>query len=102
MSHCPGFPCFDSPGRRRATPGSMGPRFRLAAAIGTWVMPIFLAMVSAPSALAQEPSDAVLRVATRIVPPLVVEQNGTLAGFSIDLWTSIAERLKVKTTYRID
>jgi len=30
-----------------------------------------------------------------------MEQNGTLTGFSIDLWNAIAARLKVKTSYRI-
>ena len=42
-----------------------------------------------------------LRVATRVVPPLVVDQSGMLSGFSIDLWNSIADRLKAKTDYRI-
>ena len=30
-----------------------------------------------------------------------MEQNGTLTGFSIDLWNAIATRLKVKTSYQI-
>ena len=29
-----------------------------------------------------------------VAPPMVVEQNGTLTGFSIDLWNAIAARLK--------
>jgi polar amino acid transport system substrate-binding protein len=41
-----------------------------------------------------------LRVATRILPPLVVDQQGQLSGFSIDLWNKIAERLQVKTSYQ--
>jgi polar amino acid transport system substrate-binding protein len=49
----------------------------------------------------QELTAIPLRVATRVVPPLVVEQNGALSGFSIDLWNSIADRLKAKTSYRI-
>ena len=53
------------------------------------------------SALAQEPSAATLRVATRVVPPLVVDQSGMLGGFSIDLWNSIADRLKAKANYQI-
>ena len=32
---------------------------------------------------------------------MVVEQNGSLTGFSIDLWNAIATRLKVKTSYQI-
>ncbi len=42
-----------------------------------------------------------LRVATFIAPPSVMEQNGTLTGFSVDLWNAIAARLKVKTNYQI-
>jgi polar amino acid transport system substrate-binding protein len=30
-----------------------------------------------------------------------MEQNGTLTGFSVDLWNAIAARLKVKTRYQI-
>ena len=36
-----------------------------------------------------------------IAPPSVMEQNGTLTGFSVDLWNAIAARLKVKTSYQI-
>lgn len=42
-----------------------------------------------------------LRVATRVLPPLVVDQGGTLSGFSIDLWTKIAERMQLKMKYQI-
>lgn len=42
---------------------------------------------------------AALRVATRIVPPLVTQQNDALGGFSIDLWNAIAQRLGVETTF---
>ncbi len=43
-----------------------------------------------------------LRVVTRVLPPLVVEQQqGQLSGFSIDLWNKIAERLQLKTSYQI-
>jgi polar amino acid transport system substrate-binding protein len=40
-----------------------------------------------------------LRVATRIVPPMVIERNGVLSGFSIELWNSIGERLNRETEY---
>ena len=40
-----------------------------------------------------------LRVATRIVPPMVIEKNGVLSGFSIELWNSIGERLNRETEY---
>ena len=40
-----------------------------------------------------------LRVATRIVPPMVIEKNGILSGFSIELWNNIGERLNRETEY---
>ncbi len=52
----------------------------------------------AASAPAESPE---LRVVAIIAPPSVMEQNGTLTGFSIDLWNAIAARLKVKTSYQI-
>ena len=42
-----------------------------------------------------------LRVAAIVVPPFVMEQNGSLTGFSIELWNAIAARLKLKTSYQI-
>ncbi len=36
-----------------------------------------------------------LRVATREIPPFVFQENGKLAGFSIDLWQSIAGEMKI-------
>jgi polar amino acid transport system substrate-binding protein len=55
---------------------------------------------SVAGALAQaNPQD--LRVATRILAPMVVGQQDQLSGFSIDLWNRIGERLQVKTTYQV-
>ncbi len=34
-----------------------------------------------------------LRVATREIPPFVFEENGKLAGFSIDLWQNISQEM---------
>jgi polar amino acid transport system substrate-binding protein len=42
-----------------------------------------------------------IRVAVTNLPPMVIEQNGSLTGFSIDLWNAIATRLKVKTRYQL-
>jgi polar amino acid transport system substrate-binding protein len=36
-----------------------------------------------------------------VLPPVVVDQNGTLTGFSIDLWNKIAERLQIKMRYQV-
>lgn len=38
-----------------------------------------------------------LRVATRVIPPFVFEENGKLTGFSVELWRSIADELKLKS-----
>ncbi len=42
-----------------------------------------------------------LRVATRVVPPMVIEDKGALRGFSIDLWNSISARLNRETEYLV-
>ncbi len=57
---------------------------------------VVLAMHAAATAQTSE-----LRVATRVLPPVVVDQGGTLTGFSIDLWSKIAERLQLKARYQI-
>jgi polar amino acid transport system substrate-binding protein len=44
---------------------------------------------------------AEVRVATLIVPPAAMEQNGSLTGFSVDLWNAIAAPLKLQTSYEI-
>jgi polar amino acid transport system substrate-binding protein len=41
-----------------------------------------------------------LRVVTRILPPMVIDQQGRLSGFSIELWNAISERLNAKTSYQ--
>jgi polar amino acid transport system substrate-binding protein len=43
-----------------------------------------------------------IRVATRIVAPLVIEEAGSLKGFSIELWAAIAERLQLKSVYQVE
>jgi polar amino acid transport system substrate-binding protein len=51
-------------------------------------------------AMAQSPPSE-LRVVTRVLPPVVVDQNGTMTGFSIDLWNKIAEHLQLKVRYQV-
>jgi polar amino acid transport system substrate-binding protein len=60
---------------------------------------LYAVMMLTTAALAQSESRDVA-VVTRVLPPLVVERNGALTGFSIDLWNAIAARLKLKTTYQ--
>jgi len=62
--------------------------------------PAYSQTVSSSAASAQGETPE-LRVATFIAPPSVMEQNGTLTGFSVDLWNAIAARLKLKTSYQV-
>jgi polar amino acid transport system substrate-binding protein len=45
--------------------------------------------------------NADVRAVAILAPPAVMEQNGTLSGFSIELWNAIAAQLKLKTSYQI-
>jgi len=68
--------------------------------IGPIAVALAMLLVTHTVATAQTaPSE--LRVATRVLPPVVVDQGGTLTGFSIDLWSKIAERMKLKMRYQI-
>ena len=42
-----------------------------------------------------------VQVVTRVLPPMVIERDKALAGFSIDLMDEIANRLKLKVSYTI-
>ncbi|MGV3633725.1 MAG: transporter substrate-binding domain-containing protein, partial [Pseudorhodoplanes sp.] len=48
-----------------------------------------------------QPATQEVRVVTRVLPPMVIDRNGQLTGFSIELWNRIAERLQVRTTYEV-
>ncbi len=41
-----------------------------------------------------------IKVATRLISPFVVEENGELGGFSIELWQNIARELKIESTFQ--
>ena len=59
-----------------------------------------LLFASSSPVAAQNPSNPTeLNVAVAVVPPFVMEQNGSLTGFSIDLWNAIAPRINAKTNY---
>ncbi|MCP3383103.1 transporter substrate-binding domain-containing protein [Bradyrhizobium sp. CCGUVB4N] len=60
---------------------------------------LVLALLVCMTSSAAQAETAKLRVATRIVPPMVVEKNGTLTGFSIELWNSIGRQLNRETEY---
>jgi polar amino acid transport system substrate-binding protein len=51
--------------------------------------------LSIPAAAASPSQEQPLRVVTKPIPPFVIEEpDGTLSGFSIDLWTAIALQLQ--------
>ena len=56
--------------------------------------------MAVPVALAEMPPHSV-RVATRVIPPMVIDDRGRLTGFSIDLWNTIADNLKLQTEYKV-
>jgi polar amino acid transport system substrate-binding protein len=47
---------------------------------------------------AQE-SKSVLKVATRILPPFVVNESGSFTGFSVELWNNISQELGKKSEF---
>ena len=59
---------------------------------------LLLVVLLALPALAQ-PAPTELRVATRILPPMVEQDTNQLSGFSIDLWNALAARLQLHTSY---
>jgi len=54
-----------------------------------------------PSSAAELPVGTTLTVATRVIPPFVMQQGTELAGFSIDLWRSLAAEMGVKSNFEI-
>ena len=56
-------------------------------------------LLAAPGAMAQDLRE--LKVATRVVPPLVTQDDGRLGGFSIELWNAIGQRLGARTTFQV-
>ncbi len=78
----------------------IGLRILAVAIIAVIAVPAYpqTASSAAASAPGQSPE---LRVAAVVFPPFIMEQNGSLTGFSIELWNAIAARLKLKTSYQI-
>ena len=64
--------------------------------------PPAFSQTASPSAAPAPGESQEVRVVVAVVPPFVMQQNGNLTGFSIDLWNAIAARLKIKTNYQLD
>lgn len=74
--------------------------------LATMAAVLMLALQLAWPAAAQDQAagptpDQKLRVATRVVPPFVIDTKGELSGFSIELWRAIAERLNVASEFKV-
>ena len=67
---------------------------------GFWIFAyVLLAALMSYSCVQAQEAGETLRISTRLVPPFVIRDNSKLTGFSIELWDTIADRLKVKSTY---
>ena len=75
-------------------------RSRLRELFGCCAIAVSLSMFVSVFAFAQSPATE-LQVGVFPVAPFVMEQNGALTGFSIELWNNIATRLNVKSRYHV-
>jgi polar amino acid transport system substrate-binding protein len=81
---------------------AIGRLIRSTAIGGVAALALALLLTPLSAALAQGSGQQRLRVVTRVLPPLVVEQpGGKLSGFSIELWERIAEKLKVDASFHV-
>ena len=73
----------------------------IASIVPRLVSSLALALIVFLAGLAHGQSNPIeLKVAVAIVPPFIMEQNGSLSGLSIDLWNAIAAQMNVKTKYK--
>jgi polar amino acid transport system substrate-binding protein len=69
---------------------------RLAGVFAGILLPAVILVAAHCAALAQPAAPGngeALNVGTRVVPPFVIEQDGKLQGFSIDLWQALATEM---------
>ncbi|MGO9066187.1 MAG: transporter substrate-binding domain-containing protein [Myxococcaceae bacterium] len=63
-----------------------------------WGLLLVLALASPAIGEEKRPE---IRAVAAIVPPLVMEEQGHLTGFSIELWEAVAAKLGVRTSYQL-
>ncbi len=61
---------------------------------------MFLLVALASPAMA-EGDRAEIRAVTAVIPPLVMDDQGHLTGFSVELWNAVATKLGARTSYRV-
>jgi polar amino acid transport system substrate-binding protein len=54
-----------------------------------------------PSQTAELSAGATLQVATRVIPPFVMQQGAELSGFSIDLWRNLSAEMGIKSNFEV-
>jgi len=69
-------------------------------AIRRLVVTGMLASVVLSAARAQDETRE-LRVVTRLAPPIVLVDQGELAGFAIDIWNDVTRRIQARSTYAV-
>ncbi len=62
-----------------------------------WLRVAFFVLVLMVDPVSDQKPTKPLRVATGLATPFVIEENGQLAGFSIDLWRSISKEMNVSS-----
>ena len=66
------------------------------------IFAVFAVTALLPRQASAQGSGETLRVATRVLPPMVTQDKGELGGFSIELWREIAARLKVQSALKVE
>jgi polar amino acid transport system substrate-binding protein len=59
---------------------------------------LLVSKLNAPSFAIANTQSKTITVATRLVPPFVMGEQGKLTGFSVDLWQKISEQIDKKST----
>jgi polar amino acid transport system substrate-binding protein len=70
------------------------------AAIRRLLVPLLLAMTCAHSPAFAQGASPTVRVSTFVLAPFVIEEDGRLGGFSVELWNEIAARLRLQSRYQ--
>ncbi len=60
-----------------------------------------LLLLALASPVMAEEKRAEIRAVSALVPPLVMEEQGHLTGFSIELWEAVAAKLGARTSYQL-
>ena len=79
----------------------MSVRVLMAAVIGVALVAPAYAQTSPSSTAPAQGETTEIRAAVLVAPPFIMEQNGSLTGFTIELWNAIAAQLKLKTNYQM-